>query len=83
MNKLKWFVLGIPAVKKVVLKSSINKNNVERVQIGYKNKNKNKNPHLAFTRRNAPSCLKFDVCPVGILRVSGKCMVGIYGMPEW
>ena len=33
-----------------------------------------KNPDLASTRRNDPTCLNIVGCPVGVLRVSGECL---------
>ena len=40
-------------------------------------KKKRKNPHLAFSRRNAPTCLKFADCLVGVWRVLGNCLEGV------
>ena len=36
------------------------------------------NPHLASARRNDPSCLKSGVCPLSVLRVSGRCLDGAW-----
>ena len=44
---------------------------------------KRKNPNLAFSRRNDPTCLIFSDCLVGVLRmenvwrVSGGCLAGV------
>ena len=38
---------------------------------------KKKNPHLASTGRNDPTCLKFGSCLVGVLRISGGCLDGV------
>ena len=45
-----------------------------------------KNPHLASTRRNGPTCLKISNCPLvarmvcveGILSLSGGCLDGVW-----
>ena len=36
-----------------------------------------RNPHLAFSRRNDPTCLIFSDCLVGVLRVSFGCLEGV------
>ena len=38
------------------------------------------NPHLAFSRRNDPTCLIFGDCLVGVWRVSGNCMEIVWRM---
>ena len=35
------------------------------------------NPHLAFSRRNDPTCLIFGDCLVGVWRVYGNCLEGV------
>ena len=37
-----------------------------------------KNPHLASSRRNDPTCLKFDDCLVGVWKVFGNCLEGVW-----
>ena len=41
-------------------------------------KNNNNNPHLASSRRNDPTCLKFDNCLVGVWNVFGNCLEGVW-----
>ena len=36
-----------------------------------------KNPHLASTRGNYPTCWKFGGCPLDVKRVSGNCLEGV------
>ena len=36
------------------------------------------NPHLAFSRRNDPTCLHFADCLLGALRVLGNCLEGVW-----
>ena len=36
------------------------------------------NPHLAFSRRNDPTCLIFGDCLVGVWRVYGNCLEGVW-----
>ena len=40
-------------------------------------KEEGSNPHLAFSRRNDPTCLIFGDCLVGVWRVSGRCLKGV------
>ena len=35
------------------------------------------NPHLAFRRRNAPTCLIFSDCLLGVLKLSADCLEGV------
>ena len=35
-------------------------------------------PHLASNRRNGLTPLKFSGCPVGVLRMSGGCLEGVW-----
>ena len=37
-----------------------------------------KNPHLAFSRRNDPTCLIFSDCLVGVWRLYGNCLVHVW-----
>ena len=37
-----------------------------------------RNPHLAFSRRNDPTCLTFGYCLVGVWRVYGNCLEGVW-----
>ena len=43
-----------------------------------KNKKKKNNPHLAFSRRNDPTCLIFGDCLVGVWMVYGNCLEGVW-----
>jgi len=36
-----------------------------------------RNPHLAFSRRNDPTCLIFSDCLVGVWRVYGNCLESV------
>ena len=36
------------------------------------------NPHLAFSRRNDPTCLNFGDCLVGVWKVFGNCLEGVW-----
>ena len=36
------------------------------------------NPHLAFSRRNDPTCLNFADCLVCVWRVLGNCLEGVW-----
>ena len=36
------------------------------------------NPHLAFSRRNDPTCLIFGDCLLGVWRVYGNCLKGVW-----
>ena len=38
------------------------------------------NPHLAFSRRNDPTCLIFSDCLVGVWRVYGNCLECLAGV---
>ena len=37
-----------------------------------------KNPHLAASRMNDPTCLNFADCLVGVWRVYGNCLEGVW-----
>ena len=37
-----------------------------------------KNPHLASGRRNDPTCLNFGDCLVGVRKVFGNCLEGVW-----
>ena len=37
-----------------------------------------RNPHLASSRRNDPTCLNFGDCLVGVWRVFGNCLEGVW-----
>ena len=37
----------------------------------------NKNPHLASTRKDGPTCLKFVGIPLGVWKLSELCLVGV------
>ena len=37
-----------------------------------------RNPHLASSKRNDPTCLKFRDCLVGVWRVLGNCLEGVW-----
>ena len=39
---------------------------------------KKKNPHLASSKRNGPTCLNFGDCLVGVWRVYGNCLAGVW-----
>ena len=39
---------------------------------------KEEDPNLASIERNGPTCLKFGACLVGVLRVSGGCLEGVW-----
>ena len=45
----------------------------KKKEVGRKN-----NPHLAFSRRNDPTCLIFSDCLVGVWRVYGNCLEGVW-----
>ena len=45
-----------------------------------KKKEGRKNPHLACSRSNDPTCLKLVDCLVGVWRVYGKCLEGVWHM---
>ena len=42
---------------------------------GRKKKN---NPHLASSRRNDPTCLKFGDCLLGVWKMLGNCLEGVW-----
>ena len=37
-----------------------------------------RNPHLASSRRNDPTCLNFGDCLVGVWKVFGNCLEGVW-----
>ena len=37
-----------------------------------------RNPHLAFSRKNDPTCLIFSDCLVGVWRVYGNCLESVW-----
>ena len=37
----------------------------------------NKNPHLASTRKNGPTCLTFGGISVGVWKLSEFCLMGV------
>ena len=41
-----------------------------------------RNPHLASTTRNDPTCLNFADCLVGVLRVLGNCLEGVWQVSD-
>ena len=45
---------------------------------GMKEEERRKNPHLAFSRRNDPTCLNFSDCIVGVWRVYGNCLESVW-----
>ena len=42
-----------------------------------KEEEEGRNPHLAFSRRNHPTCLIFSDCLVGVWKLSGGCLAGL------
>ena len=45
-------------------------------------KEEGNNPHLAFSRRNDPTCLIFADCIVGVWRVLGNCLEGVWKVSD-
>ena len=43
-----------------------------------KKKKKKNNPHLASSRRDDHTCLKFGDCLVGVWKVLGNCLEGVW-----
>ena len=45
---------------------------------GRRRKEGRRNPHLASSRRNDPTCLNFGDCLVGVWKVFGNCLEGVW-----
>ena len=45
---------------------------------GMKEEGRKRNPHLASNKRNLTPCLKLGGCCVGVWRVSGICLKGVW-----